>query len=188
MLFLMGEATVCDRHLSCPPPADLPPPPDLLLRRCVRFLFRMTQSRVQGPVLQQAAHRLMKSEVWSRHTSDDVASAAINVYDTLLKNLASLVGPEGSHALFRRSVKLAAARFPCLADVRGAAQVDGSLLKAVAGCLGSQAPDLAKEVSLALLIAYLDLLVTFIGERLTLRLVQDGWPDVLASPTLEMPS
>jgi hypothetical protein len=115
-----------------------------------------------------------------------VASAAVGVYDTLSKSLASLVGEDGSHALFRRSVKLAAARFPCLADVRGAARVDGSPLKAVGGCLRSQVPDLAREVSLALLIAYLDLLATFIGERLTLRLLRDGWPDVLTSSSPEM--
>jgi hypothetical protein len=127
----------------------------------------------------------MTAEVGSRHNPDDVASAAISVYDTFSKNLASLVGEEGSHALFRRSVKLAAARFPCLAHVGGAAEV-ADLLKAVGGCLRSQAPDLAREVSLALLMAYLDLLATFIGERLTLRLLQDGWPDVLTSPPPEM--
>jgi hypothetical protein len=146
----------------------------------------MTKSRTNGPVLHQAARRLMTSEVGSRQNSDDVASAAISVYETLSKNLASLVGEEGSHALFRRSVILAAARFPCLADVRGAAPVDASLVKAVGGCVRSQAPDLAKEVSLALLIAYLELLAMFIGERLTLRLLLDGWPDVLAAPSPEM--
>jgi hypothetical protein len=79
----------------------------------------------------------------------------MNVYGTVSKNLASLVG-------------------------------DASLLKAVGGCVRSQAPDLAMEVSLGLLIAYLDLLATFIGERLTLRLLQDAWPDVLTSPSPEM--
>jgi hypothetical protein len=139
----------------------------------------------EPPVLHQAARRLMTSAVGSRHNSDDVASAALTVYETLAKNLASLVGEDGSHALFRRSVNLTAARFPCLADVRGAAHVDASLVKAVGGCLRSQAPDLAKEVSLALLIAHLDLLATFIGERLTVRLLQDGWPDVPTSPSPE---
>jgi hypothetical protein len=140
-----------------------------------------------GPMLQHAARRLMTTfQGGSRHNSDELASAAINVYGTLSKNLASLVGEEGSHALFRRSVKLAAARFPCLAEVRSAAHVDASLLKAVGGCLRSQPPDLAMEVSLGLLIAFLDLLATFIGERLTLRLLQDAWPDVLTSPSPEM--
>jgi hypothetical protein len=141
----------------------------------------MTANRTnEPPVLQTSA-------VGSRHNSDDVASAALTVYETVAKNLASLVGEDGSHALFRRSVNLTAARFPCLADARGAARVDASLVKAVAGCVRSQAPDLAKEVSLALLITYVDLLATFIGERLTLRLLQDGWPDVLTSPPEKKP-
>jgi hypothetical protein len=147
----------------------------------------MTTSRPnEPPVLHQAARRLMTSEIGSRDTSDDVASAAISVYETFSKHLASFVGEDGSHALFRRSVKLTAARFPCLADVRGAAGVDASLVKAVGGCLRSQTPDRAREASLALLIAYLDLLATFIGERLTLRLLQEGWPNVQTSPSPEM--
>jgi hypothetical protein len=37
-----------------------------------------------------------------------------------------------------------------------------------------------------LLVTYLELLATFIGERLTWQLLQETWPDLLTSPPQEI--
>jgi hypothetical protein len=53
---------------------------------------------------------------------------------------------------------------------------DGSL-EGLEGIAQSQEAGAAEEAGLVLVAHLLELLVTFIGEPLTLRLVRDKWPD-----------
>ncbi len=39
--------------------------------------------------------------------------------------------------------------------------------------------DVAREATSTLLLTFVELLATFIGERLTWQLLQEAWPDVL---------
>ncbi len=135
------------------------------------------------PMLRQIAHRLMTQQVRTRHDADELASAAVNVYATLLNTLSPLLGDIGSSALLRRSLKLTEATYPCYTEVRVADQ-DG-LLNAVGACLRKQPLDVAWDASVAVLTAYIELLATFIGERLTWQLLHEAWPDLHMSPTLE---
>ena len=136
-------------------------------------------------ILKQFAQRLLTQEVGTSRESDDVAAAAVTIYTKLLGSLSPLLGEIGSTALFRRSVKLAEASFPCYTEARAAEQ--NGLLNAVGLCLRNQRPDVARNASVALLTAYIELLATLLGERLTGQLLQEAWPDLLTFPPLEKP-
>ncbi len=127
------------------------------------------------PNLQQIARRMIVSRMGANPPSHEQASATVRVVETLVNNLSPLVGSIGSQAILGRSLTLTARAFPCYAAVRGAGQ---DLLNSVGACLRTQEPDVAMNATAALLTAYLELLSTFIGERLTVQLLQDAWPDI----------
>jgi hypothetical protein len=87
--------------------------------------------------------------------------------------LCKIIGSSGFHALFSRALKQATNRAPELEVLR--LQPDGTL-DGLAGMDRHGAQD-AEEIILAEL---LELLVTFIGEGLTRRLLSDLWPGVSA--------
>ncbi|MGZ9189497.1 MAG: hypothetical protein ACXW39_05515 [Nitrospira sp.] len=113
----------------------------------------------------------------TRRDHDELVLAAVGLCETLLKTLFPLLGKGGSLALFRRSLKLTEETFPCY---RGAlsAEEDG-ILHAVGACLRRQKMDAAREATITLLLTFVELLATFIGERLTWQLLQEAWPDIL---------
>jgi len=113
----------------------------------------------------------------TRGDRDELALAAVGLCETLLKTLSPLLGKRGSLALFRRSLKLTEETFPCYSEARSA-QEDG-ILNAVGACLRRQKLDVAREATSTLLLTFVELLATFIGERLTWQLLQEAWPDVL---------
>ncbi len=78
---------------------------------------------------------------------------------------------------FRRSLKLTEETFPCYSEARSAEE-DG-IVNAVGACLRRQKLATAREATIALLLTFMELLATFIGERLTWQLLQEAWPDIL---------
>jgi|SRR5882762_9225426 len=132
----------------------------------------------ESPRLQQAARAMIRYHVESAPASADVASVAVRVFKQLLNGISPLLGQAASQALFRRSVKLTE---PAPACLRGLHQ-EGTL-EALAAGLRAQEPEAAMEASVALLVTYLHLLANFIGERLTWRLVEEAWPDLLGTPS-----
>lgn len=135
------------------------------------------------PMLRAVIHQFMTRDLGTRRDPNELASAAIGMYETLLKTLSPLLGNVGSRALFRRSLKLAEGTFPSYREARSAE--DDALLKAVEACWRRQQQDVALAASVALLVAFIELLATFIGERLTWQLMQEAWPDILTVPSEE---
>ncbi|MDP9132020.1 MAG: hypothetical protein M3M98_02655 [Nitrospirota bacterium] len=127
--------------------------------------------------VREATYRFLTRELGTRRDPEELASAAVAIYEALLKILSPLLGNVGSQALFRRSLNLTKGTFPCYEEARTAK--DDALLEAVSACLRQQQPDIAREASVALLIAFVELLATFIGERLTRQLLQEAWPEIL---------
>lgn len=127
--------------------------------------------------IQNLARRLVTSEAAHEAAHDNASDArgdvTVQVIEALRLRLVRLVGVDGFRSLLSRALTLAKSESPSLhtAHVR----VDGSLDgfdemeqsgEAVTGQAGG------------VLVAHLlQLLVTFIGEPLTLRLVRDTWPD-----------
>jgi hypothetical protein len=85
-----------------------------------------------------------------------------------------LVGVAGFRSLMSRAVAMAKAEVPSLAAVQ--VRADGSL-EGLDGAGPDQIAGAGSEAGVVIVAQLLGLLVTFIGEPLTLRLVRDAWPD-----------
>jgi hypothetical protein len=120
------------------------------------------------------ARRLLAYEAVAGQISVPTESAVLRVFEKLRRQLCALVGVAGFWSLASRALTLARAEAPSLSAVELAA--DGSLQG-----LNELEPQIDKdraEQGDAILIAQLlGLLLVFIGETLTLRLMQDVWPD-----------
>jgi len=129
---------------------------------------------VSLPRSRHLAQRLLTYEAVAGENSEPAESAAFRVCAKLRRPLITLAGVAGFRSLLSRALTLARADAPSLAVVQVAA--DGSLRG-----LDELEPQIDKEQARdggAILIAQLiGLLLTFIGEGLTLRLVQDVWPE-----------
>lgn len=133
--------------------------------------------------LPQLARRLMTQEVGEIRDAEALASAVVAVHAKFLSSVSSLVGLMGSAGLFRRSLRLTEAEFPCYARVR-TDELNG-LLNAVGVCLRTQTPDVGREASIALLTAYFHLLRSYIGEEVTRHLILETWPELVLSSSRE---
>ncbi len=126
------------------------------------------------PESQHLAQRLLAYEAVAGENSEPTESAAFRVCAKLRRPLTILAGVAGFRSLLSRALTLARAEVPSLSAVQVAA--DGSLKG-----LDEAEPQIDKKQARdggAILIAQLiGLLLTFIGEGLTLRLIQDVWPE-----------
>ena len=121
------------------------------------------------------AKRLIVYETRGDKSSKTEKTAAFPVPENLRPQLASLMGEGGFRALLARALALAAAEVSWLRAVQ--VKADGTL----AGLEELPAqfdPDELLEGRVVLLAQLLGLLVAFIGEKLTLRLMREVWPKV----------
>lgn len=130
------------------------------------------------PLLHRALDQIHVHCLGKQQDPEELASAAMAMFDRLLLILFPILGRMGSLALFRRSLMLTEDAFPCYREARDAEE--DALLNAVGTCL-RQAPNIA-QASMALLKTFAELLATFIGEPLTRQLMQDAWPHILSFP------
>jgi hypothetical protein len=93
-------------------------------------------------------------------------------------SLARLAGVAGFHSLMSRAVALAKAEVPTLAGAE--VRADGSL-EGLDGPRHDRDAGAGGEGGVVVVAQLLGLLVTFIGEPLTLRLVRDAWPEASAT-------
>ena len=100
---------------------------------------------------------------------------ALAVIERLRISLAKFAGDAGFASLLRRALVLASADEPSLQSVKIGA--DGRLngVEQLAAETGPGA--LGGEAAVAITAHLLGLLVAFIGEPLTLRLLRESWPD-----------
>ena len=115
----------------------------------------------------------------SQAGSDAHVSDVAAVIHRLRISLSKFAGDAGFVSLLRRAVAMASADVPSLKNVRigmnglldGVEQIDAS---SGTGVLGEAA-------AVAITAHLLGLLVAFIGEPLTVRLLRESWPDTLIS-------
>jgi hypothetical protein len=105
-------------------------------------------------------------------SADECAAAAWRVYEKLSARLAPLLGSAGVQALFVRSAKLARAEFASLAEVA----TEGPTK--LGTCLQALESAVATEAAATLFGTFLDLITTFIGERLTVLVLRSAWPTI----------
>jgi hypothetical protein len=123
--------------------------------------------------MREFAERLITHEMGGSETSETKISATWLVSEKLRPRLAIFMGAVGFQALLFRALMLANAEVPWLRAVH--VKADGSLEGP--NELGTQvSPDEILEGCVVLLAQLLGLLVAFIGEDLTLRLLREVWP------------
>jgi hypothetical protein len=125
------------------------------------------------PAIRNLARRLIAFES-ARNPPDGMGGEAVRACDKLRVPLAKLAGVAGFRSLMARALALATAEAPWLASVN--IRADGSLERfEEASRQQDSAPGI--EAGTVVVVHLLGLLVAFIGEPLTLRLVRDAWPD-----------
>jgi hypothetical protein len=117
----------------------------------------------------------MANETVANVLSDTKTPAGFHVSVKLGRHLATFMGNTGFRTLLVRALALSAAEVPWLRQLR--VKEDGSL-EGVEGLQARLAPDEFLEGKVTLLAQLLGLLMAFIGENLTLRLVREVWPKV----------
>ena len=127
------------------------------------------------PKMRDFAERLIAYETRGNKSSETKPQAGFLVGEKLRQQLATLMGNAGFRALLSRALALGNAEVPWLRAMH--VQADGSLEGLDE--LGAQVHrDEIFEGGVVLLAQLLGLLVAFIGEELTLRLVREAWPEL----------
>jgi hypothetical protein len=123
-----------------------------------------------SPAVRKLARRLLILEAKSESAGSDArAHEAVRVCDKLRISLTRFAGADGFASLLRRALTLARAEVPSLDRV-----------KVGPDCSIEGLEELARNdatAAAALTAHLLGLLVTFVGQSLTLRLVREAWPD-----------
>ena len=119
------------------------------------------------------ARRLLAIEALHQPASHQHLYEAVRVCDKLRLSLTRFAGADGFASLLARSLALARVEVPSLDRIMVNPDCSMDGLEALA----ADEPDHGVEATVALAAHLLGLLVTFIGEPLTLRLVREGWPD-----------
>ena len=128
------------------------------------------------PKTRDLAHRLLAFEAVAGKTSEPAESATLRVYEKLRQDLGEFAGVAAFQSLASRALALARTEAPSLSAARVAA--DGSLQGL--GEFEQQLDidkDRAGEGGIILIACLLGLLLIFLGESLTLRLLQAKWPE-----------
>jgi hypothetical protein len=134
------------------------------------------------PAGRELARYLLVLEVGKHPEPAALAEAVARVDARLRGRLAPLIGPTGYTILVARAVRLAYTDVLDLAGVTVDGGTSGGLLGIREFALASADPAVA-EAGLSTILAHVfGLLITFIGEDLTIRLVRGGWPELAHGP------
>jgi hypothetical protein len=125
------------------------------------------------PQMRDFAERLIAYEARGNKSSETRTPTIFLVSEKLRPHLARLMGNVGFHALISRACVLAKAEAPGLPAVH--VKSDGSL-EGLDELEAQVDPKEIAEGSVVLVAQLLGLLVTFVGEKITLGLVREVWP------------
>ena len=140
-------------------------------RRAPQLERKEEMDTIQPPEMLVLARRLVTYEASAGKAPEATEAPAFRVYEKLRRHLSAFTGVVGFQSLAARAFTLAKAEVPNLSAIK--VTQDGSLQG-----LGEAEPQIDKDDGGTILIAQLlGLLFIFIGGALTLRLVQDVWPD-----------
>jgi len=129
-----------------------------------------------APRMRDLAHRLLTYEAGAGKASEPMEFATLRVYEKLRQSLSAFAGVAAFESLAFRALAQAKSEAPGLWAVQVAE--NGSLQG-----LGEFDPQVGidknqtGEDGVILLARLLNLLLIFLGETLTLRLVRDVWPE-----------
>ena len=134
--------------------------------------------------LRQLALKVLAQHAGSAASAETLAAAAHRAYEDLARVSVPLIGQVGVDALTGRALHLAQREYPWLVDTREPKQAKEPFAQVIF-CLERQDPAVATEAAWAVFAIFTGLLVTFIGEPLTARLLRKAWPDAFSDATTE---
>ena len=149
-----------------------------------RVPYRSGVTALENPALRQLALKALAQRAGSAAGAAALAAAAQRAYDDLAQVSAPLIGQVGVDALTGRTLYLAQRKYPWLVHTREPEQWKGPFAQIVF-CLERQDPAVGTEAAGAVLTIFTGLLVTFIGEPLTARLLRKAWPDAFSDASIE---
>lgn len=117
-------------------------------------------------------HQRIKQLV-ARHT-DDAASAAVGLWAQMAVQIVSIIGENGFHSLYARSVLLAQPQFSWL-RIDPPLTGSGDRFVELKKCFEGQIPAQVNEANGLLLITFTDILASIIGEQLTGSILSLAW-------------
>ena len=138
----------------------------------MRTRFQMSRAT---PQLRHFAKRLIVYETNENKSAKTKTAVPFPVPEKLRPHLVALMGNGGFQAILARALALAKTEVPWLCPVYINA---GGFMEGLEGLQAQRGPDEFLEGRIVLLAQLLGLLVAFIGENLTLRLVREVWPKV----------
>lgn len=121
----------------------------------------------------ELAERLIAFEAGQKESSETIAPAAFPVAEKLRPHLTTFMGNAGFRALLMRALALAGAEMPWLREVQVSSTGSLTLTEELAE---KGAGTTLLEGRVMLVAQLLGLMVAFIGEKLTLQLLLDVWP------------
>lgn len=127
------------------------------------------------------ARQLLALEAQSNGDVGAQGQAAVRVCEKLGHSLTRFAGPAGFASLLRRALALASADIASLKSIK--VEDDGCLTGFAAVALDPAGG--GPEAAVAVIAHLLELLVNFIGEPLTLRLVRESWPSATSEGSNE---
>ena len=127
-----------------------------------------------SPEIEDLARRLLAFETKREGPSDAQLDVTVQVIEELRIRLIRLAGVDGFRSLLSRALTLAKAEVPSLNMVQVG---DEGALTGFEAIGQSQETGSAVQAGIVLVGHLLELLVTFIGAPLTLRILQEKWPD-----------
>ena len=138
----------------------------------------------ENAALRQLALKVLAQRAGSAADAGALAAAAQRAYDDLALVSAPLIGQVGVDALTGRALHLVQRQYPWLVSTREPEQAEGPFAQVIF-CLERQDPAIATEAAGAVFATFTGLLVTFIGEPLTTRLLRKAWPDAFSDASTE---
>lgn len=127
------------------------------------------------PELRAAAERLLDLEAAADKRASSGVAAAARVVARFRQVLTTLLGVAGFRALLTRAVTLAKAE---ASDLRAVEVAPDGSLAGLSEAVADGGRRRLTDGEVVLVAHLLGLLVTFVGEALMLRVVQDAWPKV----------
>ena len=134
---------------------------------------------VATPQIRNVARRIISDELRTNKSSEGKIQSYFSACEKLRLELTTYTGNGGFRALLSRALALAKAEVPWLRTVQVNANGTLEEVEGAKELHAQHATDKRFEGRVVLLAQLLGLLVAFIGENLTLRLVREVWPKAL---------
>lgn len=142
------------------------------------------------PAVNDLARRLLAHEVGSRPNLDASAEAIERIHDKLGGRMNILVGQLGFAALVSRALHLARREHPILTGISIDVQSGSGLQGMREFAQANDADPATATTALVAIVGHtIELLVTFIGDELSMRLIAEIWPNgthLDVTPNVEM--